>query len=184
LGAFFLGITSVLKFIRTFLLTAVLVPAVFVPAEAMAQGKVAVVSLQQAILNTDAAQKQLNTLRNSAEYKKSRAELEGLQKTGKEMVEKLKKDGPTMSKEQQAELTRKIENTRSDLEHVGRKLQEQEKELAQRLFFEMGGKAREVVNDLIKSENIGLLLDSQAALHADASYNITAKVTEKLNQRK
>jgi outer membrane protein len=165
-------------------LAAAFTPAFFVPAQAWAEGRIAVVSMQQAILNTDVAQKRLNELRASADYKKNRAELEGLQKTGKEMVEKLKKDGPTMSKEQQADLSRKIENTRGDLEHVGRKLQEQEKELAQRLFYEMGNKAKTVISDLIKSEKIGLLLDSQAALHAEGSYNITPKVTEKLNQSK
>jgi outer membrane protein len=167
------------------LLAAAFVPALSIPAQAWAaEGKIAVVSLQQAILNTDASQKQLNDLRASADYKKNRAELEGLQKTGKDLVEKLKKDGPTLSKDQQADLSRKIENTRGDLEHVGHKLQDQEKELAQRLFYEMGNKAKEIVNDLIKSENIGLLLDAQAALHAEGSYNITAKVTEKLNQSK
>jgi outer membrane protein len=183
-----MGIISVFKSIRTLsvckvLIAAALVPALSVSSMALAEGKVAVVSLQEAILNTDASQKQLNELRASAEYKKNRAELEALQKNGKDMVEKLKKDGPTMSKEQQADLTRKIESTRGDLEHVGRKLQEQEKALAQRLFYEMGAKAKTVVNDIIKTEGIGLLLDRQAALHADSGFNITAKVTEKLNQK-
>lgn len=172
------------KSIRVLLLAAAFVPATFLPAQAWAEGKIAVVSLQQAILNTDLAQKRLNELRASPDYKKERNELEALQKTGKDMVEKLKKDGPTMSKDQQAELSRKIESTRGDLEHVGRKLQEQEKELAQRLFYEMGGKAKTIISDLIKSEKIGLLLDSQAALHAEPSFNITPKVTEKLNQSK
>jgi len=175
----------VFKSIRTLLVAAALVPAFFISTQALAaDGKIAVVSLQQAILNTDASQKQLNDLRAGAEYKKNRAELEGLQKTGKDLVDKLKKDGPTMSKDQQEDLQRKVENVRGDLEHVGRKLQDQEKELAQRLFAEMGTKAKSIVNDLIKSENIGLLLDAQAALHAEGSYNITAKVTEKLNQSK
>jgi len=174
----------VFKSIRVLLLAAAFVPAMFTSAEALAEGRIAVVSLQQAILNTDTSQKQLNDLRASADYKKNRAELEGLQKTGKDLVDKLKKDGPTLSKDQQEDLSRKIENTRGDLEHVGRKLQDQEKELAQRLFAEMGNKAKSIVNDLIKSENIGLLLDSQAALHAEGNYNITAKVTEKLNQSK
>jgi outer membrane protein len=176
--------TSIHKSLRTVVLAAAFVPALFVPAQAWAEGRIAVVSLQQAILNTDVAQKQLNDLRASPEYKKNRTELEGLQKTGKDMVEKLKKDGPTMSKDQQAELSRKVEDTRGDLEHVGRKLQEQEKALAQRLFYEMGAKAKTIISDLIKSEKIGLLLDSQAALQADASFNITPKVTEKLNQSK
>jgi len=167
----------VYKSMRLFLISLSLVPAL-----SWADGKIAVVSLQEAILNTTAAQTQLNTLRTSAEYKKNKDELESLQKSGKELVEKLKKDGPTMSKDQQAELTHKIENTRGDLEHVGRKLQDQEKELAQRLFYEMGNNAKTAVNEIIKTEGIGLLLDRQAALHADSAYNITPKVTEKLNK--
>ena len=46
----------------------------------------------------------------------------------------------------------------------------------------MGPKVQEVLRDLIKSEDIGLLLQRGAVIHADAGYSITAKVTDKLNQ--
>jgi outer membrane protein len=35
---------------------------------------------------------------------------------------------------------------------------------------------------MIKSENIGLLLDARAVMHVDAGFNITNKVTEQLNK--
>ena len=45
-------------------------------------------------------------------------------------------------------------------------------------------RANTVVMDVVKAESIGLLLNAQAALYADAGYSISGKVTEKLNQLK
>ena len=39
-----------------------------------------------------------------------------------------------------------------------------------------------MLREIITSEGIGLLLQRGAVIHADASYSITAKVTDKLNQ--
>ena len=49
---------------------------------------------------------------------------------------------------------------------------------------ELGAKAKAVISDVIKADGIGLLLDSQTAIHADAGYDITAKVTQRLNENK
>ena len=46
----------------------------------------------------------------------------------------------------------------------------------------MGPKVQEVLREIIDAEGIGLLLQRGAVIHADASYSITAKVTDKLNQ--
>ncbi len=48
----------------------------------------------------------------------------------------------------------------------------------------MSPKVQEIVADMIKKDKIGLILDRQAAMHADAEFNITAKVTDRLNQGK
>ena len=53
---------------------------------------------------------------------------------------------------------------------------------AQRVFQELAPKAREVLRDIITTEQIGLLLQQQTVIHADLGYSITAKVTDKLNQ--
>ena len=51
------------------------------------------------------------------------------------------------------------------------------------LLQELGPKVQEVLREIISSEGIGLLLQRGAVIHADASYSITAKVTDKLNQQ-
>jgi len=41
---------------------------------------------------------------------------------------------------------------------------------------------QEVLRDIITQDEIGLLLQRNAIIHAEAGYSITAKVTDKLNQ--
>ena len=65
---------------------------------------------------------------------------------------------------------------------VQQKLQQAEQQAGQGLLQELSPKVQQVLRDLIKAEGIGLLLQQQAVIHADAGYSITAKVTDKLNQ--
>nr|MBP6724599.1 OmpH family outer membrane protein [Halioglobus sp.] len=74
---------------------AVLVLAV--PTLGWAEGKIAVVDLQEAILQTDVAQKRLEELRNQDSFKADKAEFERLKKEMDEMVKAFQKDGPVMS---------------------------------------------------------------------------------------
>ncbi len=152
------------------------------PALALAQGKIAVLSLQESILNTDEAQKSLQQLRQGEDYVTAKKEFDELKKNGQALVDKMQKDGAVMNEEQKEELSKKVKSTRDDLEHVARKLQQAEKDLQQKLLMDIGPRVKEIVADLIKTEGIGLLLDRQAALHVDSSYSITPKVTDKLNQ--
>lgn len=169
------------KFIKAgFVATLLLV----LPAMAVAEGKIAVLSIQEAIINTDEAQEKIKQLRQQDDYLENKKQLEELQKEGVALMEQMKKDEAIMNDQQREEMRKKVLSKRGDMEHIVRKLQESEKELGQKLLQEMAPKAKAIVGELIKTEGIGLLLDSQAAMHADSSFNITPKVTDKLNQNK
>lgn len=160
--------------------------AVFVlamPAMSWAQGKIAVVDLQEAILQTDLAQKRLQEIRDQDDFKADKAEFEKLKKELDELVKKFQKDAAVMSQEQQAAARQKLASKQADLEHVVGKVQQAEQVAAQALLQEMGPKVQEVLRDLITTDGIGLLLQRGAVIHADPSYSITAKVTDKLNQQ-
>ena len=164
--------------------SALILFALLLPSLAMAQGKIAILDVQAAILNTDAAQKQFKDLRAQPAYDANIKELEKLKKEYEDLVKQVQKDLAVMSAEQKDAQRKKIEDKRGDIEHIARKLQASEQELAQQVMQQMGPKLQGVVTDLIKSEGIGLLLDRKAVMHADLSYNITAKVTEQLNKAK
>ena len=159
---------------------AVLVMAL--PALGWAQGKIAVVDLQEAILQTDTAQKRLEEIRNKPEFKTDKEEFDRLKKEMDDMVKKFQKDAAVMSQEQQTAARQKLASKQADLEHVVGKVQQTEQAAAQALLQELGPKVQEVLRELITSEGIGLLLQRGAVIHADASYSITTKVTDKLNQ--
>jgi len=156
--------------------------ALTLPALGWAQGKIAVVDLQEAILQTDLAQKRLTEIRNQDDYKSDKAEFDRLKKEFDEIVKKFQKDAAVMSQEQQLAARQKLASKQADLEHVTGKLQKTEQAAGQALLQEMAPKVQEVLRELITSEGIGLLLQRSSVIHADAGYSITAKVTDKLNQ--
>ena len=158
------------------------VVALTLPTLGWAQGKIAVVNLQEAILQTDEAQKRLAAVRNGDDYKADKAEFDRLKEEFDALVAGFQKDAAVMSQEQQVSARQKLASKQGDLEHVTGKLQKAEQGAGQTLLQEMAPKVQEVLRDLIATEGIGLLLQRDSVIHADAGYSITAKVTDKLNQ--
>ena len=146
-------------------------------AGVVAQGKIAVVNLQEAILQTDEAQKRLNQIR-----KDDKSEFDRLKKEFDGLVKKFQKDAAVMSQDQQLASRKKLASKQADLEHVAGKLQQAEQAAGQTLLQEMSPRVQEVLRELIATEGIGLLMPQTSVIHADPGYNVTAKVTDKLNQ--
>lgn len=153
-----------------------------VPTLGWAEGKIAVVDLQGAILKTDIAQKRLGEVRDQADYKKNKAEADRLKSEGEALFKTFKKDEAVMSLEQKSAAEKKLSGIQDDFRIVVEKMQQAEQTVARGLLQEMAPKAQEVLRDIIKAESIGLLLQGSAVIHAEDSYIITAKVTDKLNQ--
>jgi outer membrane protein len=168
--------------VSRFLKVMLAVVALTLPTLGWAQGKIAVVNLQEAILQTDEAQKRLTAVRNGDDYKADKAEFDRLKEEFDTLVAGFQKDAAVMSQEQQVAARQKLASKQGDLEHVTGKLQKAEQGAGQTLLQEMAPKVQEVLRDLIATEGIGLLLQRDSVIHADAGYSITAKVTDKLNQ--
>ena len=163
--------------IRT--LTAV---ALLLPGAVLAQGKIAVVNLQEAILQSDQAQASLAEVRNQEDYKADKEEFDRLQQELDQLVKDFQKDAAVMSQEQQLAARKRLASKQADLEHVTGKLQQAEQAAGQLLLQQLSPAVQEVLRELIATEGIGLLLQRQSVIHADPGYSITAKVTDKLNQ--
>ncbi|MAY37317.1 MULTISPECIES: OmpH family outer membrane protein [Spongiibacter] len=163
---------------------AVLVFAMLWGSVALAQGRIAVFDLEAAVLNTDVAKQRLNALRNQKEFKNNVSELEQVRKDYEKLVEQFQKDLEILSAEQRQLAKNKIDTKRSDGEHLARKIEAAQQQEVQTIMAEIGPKLQKLLPEIIKEENIGLLLPAKAVMHADAGYNITAKVADKLNQAK
>ena len=162
--------------------TAAAIAALLLPGVALAQGKIAVVNLQEAILQSDMAQQRLAQVRNEESYKADKSEFDRLQEELNGLVQEFQKDSAVMSQEQQLSARKRLQSKQADLEHVAGKLQQAEQQTGQFLLQEMSPMVQEVLRELIATEGIGLLLQRTSVIHADPGYSITAKVTDKLNQ--
>lgn len=153
-------------------------------AVSFAQGKVVILDVQAAMLSTEVAKQQMATLDKNPEFASMKAKLDGLVADMKKLQASAEKDGLTWSAEQQAEHRKKVEYLRADYELAGKKLQAEQQAVMQRVLQELGPKTRTVLDQLIAADNIGLVLNSQAAIHAAPAYDITAKLTDMLNKAK
>lgn len=153
-------------------------------AVSFAQGKVVILDVQAAMLSTEMAKQQMATLDKNPEFASMKAKLDGLVADMKKLQATAEKDGLTWSAEQQAEHRKKVEYLRADYELAGKKLQAEQQAVMQRVLQELGPKTRTVLDQLIAADNIGLVLNSQAAIHAAPAYDITAKLTDMLNKAK
>ena len=150
---------------------------------AFAQGKIAVGNLEQAILQTDFAQQQLEEFAASEAFAEDKAEFDRLNADLEKLIQDFQRDQAAMSEDQQLAAQQKLRSKQSDLEYVANKLQTLQQQNAQRVLAELAPLAQQVLQDVIKTEGIGLLLNAQSALYSDVGYNLTAKVTDKLNQQ-
>ena len=109
---------------------------------------------------------------------------QSIQEEGKKLAEKYQKEAMTMSPSQKAELEKKIKGKQADLEHVVKKLQASRDDLMKQLMAELNVKAMQATKSIIEAEGIGLLLNAnpQLVLHADTSFDISAKLTDRLNK--
>ena len=151
---------------------------------AMAGDKVAVFDLQAAILSTNVAKAQVKKLQANSDYAAMQAKFESLKSDLQGLAKDAEKNGMTWSQDQQQAQRKKMEYKRADLELAAKKLQAEKNAAVQRIMQELAPKAKTVLNQLITAEGIGLVLDSKVAYYAEGSFDITSKVTDKLNKSK
>lgn len=151
-----------------------------------AEGKIAVIDVQRAISNSDVAKARIETFSAQPDVKETIATLEALKADGQKMVEKLRAEEAILSAEQKAELQKKIQGVQSDMQYEGKKLQQANTELEQAIMRELNPYIGKIIDEIVQQEGIGLLLNNnpQIVLFSDTSYDITPKVTERLNKQK
>ncbi len=98
------------------------------------------------------------------------------------MGENAEKNGMTWDKEKQIEFSKKRDYSLADRKLVIEKLQAEDRVLGQKIMQELGPKAETALEELMKLEGIGLVLNAQAAIRVDNSFDITAKLTDRINK--
>ncbi|GAB1256756.1 hypothetical protein NBRC116495_00460 [Aurantivibrio plasticivorans] len=153
-----------------------------VSALSFAEGRIAVLDAQGAIMRTEFALNKFKELNESAEIVEMRAKLERVQSELKKIAEEAEKDGLTWDDAKKAEMAKRQETQLAERKHLAERFQAEQVAVQQTIMRELGEKPNTALKELIKLEGIGLVLSPQAVIHADTSFDITAKLTERLNK--
>ena len=87
-----------------------------------------------------------------------------------------------MSEAEKRRVQQQIESKNNDFVYNRQKLQRLIEERQQELFAGIDAKVQKAIEELVKNEDYDLIVPRQAALYVGELYNITRKVTEKLNE--
>lgn len=165
----------------------VFVVATFATGGAMAAdaaSKVVVLDMQRAIMMTESARERMKALENQKEYADTHKKAEGLRQQLMKKQEELQKEGPTWTAEKRNNQLKDMDFMRKDFELVAQKLQADQQELLRELAKASEPKVKQALDQLIKEQQITIVLDKGAAVFADRSVDITEALVQKLNSIK
>ncbi|MBT3428308.1 MAG: OmpH family outer membrane protein [Gammaproteobacteria bacterium] len=146
----------------------------------VAEVKIAFVDVDRAVASSEAAKKLLVQLQG--EFSTDEDTIKGIQTDAAALLQRLQKDGEVMSEDEKRRLQQEIESLNNDFVYQRQKLQ---KEVAARqgeLFAGTEVKVRKAIEELVLENDYDMILPRATALFVGELYDVTRKVTEKLNE--
>lgn len=147
---------------------------------ALAEVKIAIVNVQAAIANSDQSKKLVGQMQK--EFAKEQDQLQKIQSDAASLLEKAQKNSDVMSDDQKRKLQNEIEDKNSDFQYFRQRLQKQVQERRNELFAPVDKEVQQAIEDLVRENDYDLVIPAQAALYVNPVYDVTNKVTEKLNK--
>ena len=147
----------------------------------VAQLNVAVVNTVQAIQQSEEARVFMEKVQQDLEPEQT--ELQALQAEIAGLRQRIVDEGDVMSEADQRKIAKDIENMQIDLEFRAQKLQKDVQDRQEELVQVVGPKVQAIVNDLVEVERYDLVFERRNVGYVNPRHEVTAKVTEKLNER-
>jgi outer membrane protein len=157
--------------------------AALASAQTQAPTKVAIIHIQQAILNTKDGQKAQADM--GAKFGPTRAALEKKQSDIAALQDQLKKGAATMSDDAKNKIAKDIEALNKDLTRGGEDYDAEVQQEEGKLMNDLGQKMLDVVGKYAAQNGFAMVLDvsnQQTVLWADPSVNITAECIKLYDQ--
>lgn len=146
-----------------------------------AQLNVAVVNTVQAIQQSEEARIFMEQVQQDLEPEQT--ELQALQQEIAGLRQRVADEGDVMSEAEQRRVAKDVENKQIDLEFRAQKLQKDVQDRQEELVQIVGPKVQAIINDLVEVERYDLVFERRNVGYVNPRHEITAKVTEKLNER-
>lgn len=148
----------------------------------LAETKIAVVDLREAIMQSDEARLKYEKLK--ASLSQEEADAIALRNQIQKMDEKRQKDAAVMGQGELRKLEKDIEDKKIELNFKGQKLQKSGKDATQELLASMAPKVERALAALVEEKKYDLVLHREAAPWSDPKLDITKELIQKINTLK
>ena len=150
-------------------------------ANAAGQLNVAVVDSIRAIQQSEEYKSFMETVREELEPEQKA--VQALQQEIVALRQQVRDEGEVMAETERRGVLTDIENKEIDWDFRFKKLQKQVQDRQAELGEQMGPKVNAIVQDMVELERYDLVFERRNVGYVNPRHDITAKVTEKLNER-
>ena len=161
---------------------ALLALTVFFAQQTLAAEKIAVLSVQEALLSTKAAASFREELKK--EFSDDQRKVVDLEKQARQLREKIQKNAGLASESELKKQKMQFQKVFTEFQKNAQALQQKKAQREQGFIAEMKPKLDTVIRQLIESEDIDIILSKRAAVYSSKDVDITARVTELLDKQK
>jgi len=145
--------------------------AAVVAGAALAQTKVAVINMQQAVLQTAEIKKASTAL--EAKYKPRTAELDKVRKELEDIQQKLQAGGGKLSPQQESDLTAQGQRRQRDLQRMNQDLQEEVDAERNEILQGTGQRMQAVVRKLAEERGVDVVVEAGGTLYVKPALDLT-----------
>ncbi len=151
-------------------------------AQAAGATKVAVLDLQAVVLLSEAGQSGMKELEKNADYTSLLNQLEDMDAEIKGMDDELKGKGLTWGEDQKQQHREKMSELVKERQGGLLTLNRARESVFMQMLGAMEPAIAEALEEVMKAEDIELIVDSKSVVHKTPAADITAMVVEKLNK--
>ncbi len=149
-------------------------------AQVMAE-KVAVLGVEEALLNSNAAKSFREELK--AEFEDEEKQLVALEKQARELRDKLQKNAGLASEEDLKQMRMQFQKAFGEYQRRGQAMQQQRAEREQAFIAEMRPRLDKAIRELLDADGYDIILSKQATVYANKTSDLTPRVIELLNKQ-
>lgn len=144
--------------------------------------KVVSVDVLRAVMTTDEGKIKIEKLK--AEFEKEKAGLEALNLKGKQLQDRIQKDGPVMSQDERRKLEKELMEIANELKFKEQQLKQSGQADQRQVVESMLPKFEKALQSLVEEQKIEMVLRREAVLYLDPGLDITDQVVTKMNNTK
>ncbi len=143
--------------------------------------KIAVLDMATALLNSEVAKGVDEELQQ--ETSQDQEKVRNLAEQAQALQDQLQQDAEVMSESEQRRIVGELQELQNQYQFLVQKIQTLIQERRQQFQQTYAPNLVQAISEIVEEEDYDIVFRSEVALHFKSAYDITARVTEKLNQQ-